>query len=83
MNSLSYLVRIHTLGPPLEKNPETPPLSRDEGLRFPHGLEPYPDSSLQTPQEEWFPLGHSVSSKRYLSRLESRAEVFASTRDEA
>ena len=51
LTSPSYLVRNHTLGPPLEKNPTTPPSSRDEGLRFPHGLERNPDSSLQTPQE--------------------------------
>ena len=34
-----YLVRNHTLGPPLENNPEIPPSSRDEGLRLLHGLE--------------------------------------------
>ena len=31
----SYLVRNPTLWPPLEKNPETPPSSRDEGFLFP------------------------------------------------
>ena len=61
----SYLVRNPTLGPPLEKNPETPPSSFDDGLRFSHGLEPNPDSSLQTPQEVWLHLGHSVGSHKY------------------
>ena len=82
LNSGSYLVRNHTLGPPLEKNPATPPLSRDEGLRLLHGLETNLATSLQTPQEASLPLVHSVSSSRYLSRLESRAGFFASTRDE-
>ena len=36
--SPSYLVRNHTLGPPLENSPEIPPSSRDEGLRLLHGL---------------------------------------------
>ena len=35
--------------------PRNTPSSRNEGLRFPHGLEHNPYSSLQTPQEEWFP----------------------------
>ena len=61
----SYLVRNPTLGPPLEKNPETPASSFDDSLRFSHGLEPNPDSSLQTPQEEWLHLGHSVGSHKY------------------
>ena len=34
-NLASYLVRNSTLGPQLEKNYETPPSSRDEGLPFP------------------------------------------------
>jgi len=40
-----------TLGQPLENNPETPPSSRDEGLRLLHGLETNLANSLQTPQE--------------------------------
>ena len=40
-----------TLGPPLENNPESPPSSRDEGLRLLHGLETNLATSLQTPQE--------------------------------
>ena len=49
--SPSYLVRIRTLGPPLENNPEIPPSSRDEGLRLLHVLETNLATSLQTPQE--------------------------------
>ena len=48
---MSYLVRNRTLGPPLENNPESPPSSRDEGLRLLHGLETNLATSLQTPQE--------------------------------
>ena len=72
------------LAPPLEINPETPTSFQTPRLphRFLHGLESNPESSLQTPQEVWLPLGYSVGSKRYLSRLERRAEFFASTRDE-
>ena len=44
-------LRNRTLGPPLENNPETPPSSRDEGLRLLHGLETNSATSLQTPQE--------------------------------
>ena len=73
--------KAHT-GPPLENNPETPPSSRDEGLRLLHGLETNLATSLQTPQEAWLPLVHPVSSKRYPWRLESRAGFSASTRDE-
>ena len=36
---------------PLEKGPEIPPSSRDEGLRLLHGLETNLVTSLQTPQE--------------------------------
>src|SRR5574341_667429 len=81
LTSPSYLVRKRTLGPPLENNPKTPPSSRDEGLRLLHGLETNLATSLQTPQEALLPLVHPVSSKRYPSRLESRAGFFASTRD--
>ena len=42
---------LHTLGPPLENNPKTPPSSRDEVLRLLHGLETNLATSLQTPQE--------------------------------
>ena len=35
----------------LENNPESPPSSRDEGLRLLHGLETNLGTSLQTPQE--------------------------------
>jgi len=79
----SYLVRSPTLGPPLEKNPESPPSSRDEGLRFPHVLERNPDSTFQTPQEEWLLLDHSVGSNKYPSLLQRRMEDFASTREQA
>jgi hypothetical protein len=72
----------HT-GAAAQKIPETPPSSRSEDLRFPHGLECNPDSSFQTPQEEWLPLGHSMGSNKYTSLLQRRMEVFASTRDEA
>ena len=82
LTSPSYLVRNRTLGPPLENNPEIPPSSRDEGLRLLHGLATNLATSLQTPQEACLPLVHPVSSKRYPSRLESRAGFFASTRDE-
>ena len=51
MTSPSYLVRNRTLGPLLEKNPETPPSPRGEGLRLLHGLETNLATSLQTPQE--------------------------------
>ena len=51
LTSPSYLVRNRTLGPPLENNPESPPSSRDEGLRLLHGLETNLATSLQTPQE--------------------------------
>src|SRR5574337_1169672 len=81
LTSPSYLARNRTLGPPLENNPEPPPSSRLEGLRLLYGLETSLSTSLQTPQEACLPLVHPVSSKRYPSRLESRAEFFASTRD--
>ena len=51
VHGVTYLVRNRTLGPPLENNPEIPPLSRDEGLRLLHGLETNLAASLQTPQE--------------------------------
>ena len=51
LTSPSYLVRNHTLGPPLENNPDIPPSSRDEGLRLLHGLATSLATSLQTPQE--------------------------------
>ena len=51
LTSSSYPVRNRSLGPPLENNPETPPSSRDEGLRLLHGLETNLAASLQTPQE--------------------------------
>ena len=76
-------MRTRTLGPPLENNPETPPSSRDEGLRFPHVLERNPDSTFQTPQEEWLLLDHSVGSNKYPSLLQRRMEDFASTREQA
>ena len=50
-DSPSYLVRKRTLGPPLENSPETPPSSRDEGLRLLHGLETNLATSLQKTQE--------------------------------
>ena len=78
LSSPSYLVRNPTLAPQLEKTHETPPSSRDEGLLFLHGLESNLEASLQTPQEAWLPLGHSVGSKRYPLGLERRAEFFAS-----
>ena len=83
MSSQLYLVGNPTLGPQLEENREEPQSSGDEGLCFLHGLESHPKSSLQNPQEAWLPFGHSVGSKRYPSRLETRAEFFASTREEA
>src|SRR5574341_298342 len=49
--SPSYLVRNRPLGQPLDNHPETPPSSRDEGLRLLHGLETNLATSLQTPQE--------------------------------
>ena len=52
----------------VQKTHETPPSSRDEGLLFLHGLDRNPESSIQTPQEAWLPLGHTVGSKRYPSR---------------
>ena len=51
LTSPSYLVRKRTLEPPLENNPETPPSSKDEGLRLLHGLETNLATSVQTPQE--------------------------------
>ena len=51
LSSPSYLMRKPTLVPQLEKNPETPPSLRDDGLRFLYGLESNPESSLQTSQE--------------------------------
>ena len=51
LTSRSFLVRNRTLGPLLKNNPETPPSSRDEGLRLLHGLETNLAASLQTPQE--------------------------------
>ena len=69
--------------PQLEKTHKIPPSSRDEGHLFLHGLESSPKSSLQTSQEAWLPLGHKVGSKRCPSRLERRAESFASLRHEA
>ena len=65
-----------------EKTRDTPS-SRNEGLRFPHVLERNPDSTFQTPQEEWLLLDHSVGSNKYPSLVQRRMEVFASTRDEA
>ena len=62
---------------------ENPPSSRDWGLLFLPDLESNPWSFLQTSQEALLPLGHSMGSKRYLSRLERRAEYFVSPRDEA
>ena len=73
LNSPSYLVRNPTLVPQLEKTHKIPPSSRDEGHLFLHGLESNPESSLQTPQEAWLPLGHSVGSKRHLWWLKRRA----------
>ena len=82
LSSPSYLARNRTLGPPLGNNPEPPPSSRLEGLRLLYGLETNLSTSLQTPQVAWLPLVHPVSSKRYPSRLDSRAGFFASSRDE-
>ena len=62
---------------------ENPPSSRDCGLLFLPDLESNPWSFLQTSQEALLSLGHSMGSKRYLSRLERRAEYFVSPRDEA
>ena len=62
---------------------ENPPSSRDWGLLFLPDLEINPWSFLQTSQEALLPLGHSMGSKRYLSRLERRAEYFVSPREEA
>src|SRR5574337_781472 len=47
----SYLGRIRILRPRLENNPETPPSSRNEGLRLLYDLETNLATSLQTPQE--------------------------------
>ena len=55
----------------------------DEGLLFLHVLECNPESSLQTPEEAWLPLVHSVGSKKYPSRLEKREKSFVSPRDDA
>ena len=38
----------------------------------------FAESSLQTPQGAWLPLGHSLGSKRHLWWLERRAGSFAS-----
>ena len=51
LNSPSYLMRNHTQALQLDKNQETHPSSRDEELRFLHGLEANLATSLQTPQE--------------------------------
>ena len=83
LSSPSYLVRNPTLAPQLGKTHETPRSSRDWGLLFLPDLESNPWSFLQTSQEALLPLGHSMGSKRYLSRLERRAEYFVSPRDEA
>ena len=72
LSSPSYLVRNPTLAPQLQKTHETPPSSRDEGLLFLHGLESNLEASLQTPQEAWLPLGHSVGSRD--TRWDSRGE---------
>ena len=48
--------------------------------RFNKDLE---EIKIQTSQEALLPLGHSMGSKRYLSRLGRTAESFASPRDEA
>ena len=55
LTSRSFLVRNRTLGPLLENNPETPPSSRDEGLRLLHRLEANLATFLQTPQEAGLP----------------------------
>ena len=47
LTSPSYLVRNRTLGTPLENNPESPPSSRDEGLRLMYGLETNHATSIQ------------------------------------
>ena len=41
------------------------------------------EPSVQATQDAWLPLGHSLGSKSYVSRLERIVESFASTRDEA
>ena len=83
LSSPLYLVSNTTLEPQLENTHETPQSSRDEGLLLLYGLESNPESSLQTPQEAWLILGHTVSSKIYPSRLDRRAVSLASPRDEA
>ena len=83
LSSQSYHVGNTTLVPQLEKTHEMPLSSREEGLLFLHGLESYTKSYFQNPQEAWLPVGHSVGSKRYPSRLERKVESFASPRDEA
>ena len=45
LSSQAYFVRNPTLAPQLQKNHETPPTSRDEGLLFLHGLESNPACS--------------------------------------
>ena len=60
------------------ENHKMPPSRRDWGLLFLPDLESNSWSSLQTSQEYWLPLGHSVGSKKYPVRLERRAESFAS-----
>ena len=82
LSSQSYHVGNTTLVPQLEKTHEMPLSSREEGLLFLHGLESNTESYLQNPQEAWLPVGHSVGSKRYPSRLERKVESFASPRDE-
>ena len=72
LSSQSYFVRNPTLAPQLEKTYETPQSLGDEGLHFMHSLESNPVSSLQTPEEVWLPLSHSVGSKTYPS--DSRGE---------
>ena len=83
LSSQSYHGGNTTLVPQLEKTHEMPLSSREEGLLFLHGLESNTESYLQNPQEVWLPVGHSMGSKRYPSRLERRVESFASPRDEA
>src|SRR5574341_866811 len=82
LTSPSDLVRNRTQARRSRTTPRLPRHRGDEGLRLLHGLEANLATSLQTPLEAWLPLFHPVSSKRYSSRLESRAGYFGSTRDE-
>ena len=72
----------HT-GAAARENPRDATVIARLGTSFLPDRESNPWSFLQTSQEALLPLGHSMGSKRYLSRLERRAEYFVSPRDEA